>query len=309
MSKQEKSESLLAFFRSKVWPIHFLISSKFRDFIDKIPDAVFLSDKEGNIIQHNLEATSLSGYEHKQLEEMKIEALLPPKMRKNHVSLRETYFKKPFCRLMGEGGLKLCLYDQSGQTIPIEATLFYIETDKGVLAVNIIRDVSEQVKEKQKIENKAFHDELTGLPNRHYLYETAERMMAQAKRDNAALMVLIVDLDKFKPVNDNYGHDAGDLLLKELGKRLDALRRKNEFVARFGGDEFVFLCMTHDEDDHEALPKRIIDACERPFKIKGERIQISCSVGMAIDKTVSTSLADLLKTADTQLYHAKKTGE
>jgi diguanylate cyclase (GGDEF)-like protein len=204
-------------------------------------------------------------------------------MRERHIKLRESYFKKPFSRLMGEGGLSLFIYNKEKKKIPMEAALFSIQSDKGALAVNILRDVSDEVEEKKKIEKKAFHDELTGLPNRYYLYEMAEQMIGQAKRNKQILTVLVIDLDKFKPVNDTLGHAVGDHVLKELGQRLGQLKRKNEFIARIGGDEFVYLGFANKGDDHQVLPKRIIDACEVPFIYKDNLIQISASIGMILE--------------------------
>lgn len=308
MSKKKQTDDIQAFFKDDIWPIDFLQSTKFRHFIDKIPEAVFISNMKGKIVQHNREATELSGYSDNEMEEIDIEALLSPQIRKKHIKLREKYFEKPFSRLMGEGGLKLYIYNKEARTIPMEAALFSIQSDKGALAVNIIRDISAQVKEKQKIVNKALHDELTGLPNRYYLYEMAERMIAQAKRDKSMLMVLLIDLDKFKPVNDTLGHDIGDLLLIELSKRLNALKRQNEFFARLGGDEFVYLGFARKGDSHDALPQRIINASQIPFDLKDHKVSIGASIGMILDGALDEDIKTLLTKADKNLYKAKKKG-
>ncbi|MBU2805648.1 diguanylate cyclase, partial [Acidithiobacillus ferridurans] len=152
-------------------------------------------------------------------------------------------------------------------------------------------------------------DRLTRLPNRRFLEIQMEQAMARAKRHDRLLAVCMMDLDGFKPVNDTYGHEAGDEVLVALGKRLSEALRKSDFVARLGGDEFVLL--VEDLEDMVSLAsimKKIEDTITAPIRLSnGESVQIGASMGVAIYPFADTDTGDrLLRLADQALYESKK---
>lgn len=154
---------------------------------------------------------------------------------------------------------------------------------------------------------QASHDMLTGLPNRFQFFEYFERSLALAKRRHSTLALGYIDLDGFKPVNDTYGHHAGDLILETIAQRLNRIIRSGDMIARFGGDEFALLIpQVEHMEAVEAVVKRIIETIALPVDIDGETLRVTCSVGIALYPDSGSELDDLCKKADLALYSAKE---
>jgi diguanylate cyclase (GGDEF)-like protein/PAS domain S-box-containing protein len=166
----------------------------------------------------------------------------------------------------------------------------------------------EQAQARQELEHRAFHDELTGLPNRALLNDRLTHALQRSPRRDAAVAVVFFDLDRFKLVNDSLGHDAGDRLLVQVAKRLRSRLRASDTVGRLGGDEFVVLVDDiHAESDAHAAVQRVVDILEQPFEVDGETIFVSASVGVALARDV-VHAADVLREADDAMYRAKQRG-
>ncbi len=152
-------------------------------------------------------------------------------------------------------------------------------------------------------------DPLSGLPNRLLFSERLDDELDRLARSGGGLAVMFLDLDRFKDVNDTYGHQAGDELLKLVAKRLQALLRSTDTLARFGGDEFAII-QTHirSSQDADALARRILDAITQPFEILGTQVSVGVSVGIAMAPGNGSAREDLMRLADTALYQAKSEG-
>jgi diguanylate cyclase (GGDEF)-like protein/PAS domain S-box-containing protein len=170
------------------------------------------------------------------------------------------------------------------------------------------RDVTERVRAEEQIEHQAYHDILTGLPNRRLLSDHLELALARVKRGHGSLAVLYLDIDRFKPVNDSLGHVAGDRLLRAAGERLRASSRAGDTVARMGGDEFVLLLSDLGKEHIAGVARKILDAFAEPFPVDGHRIWVTTSVGIALAPEDGDDAATLLKNADNALYRAKELG-
>ncbi|MBI5663737.1 MAG: GGDEF domain-containing response regulator [Nitrospirae bacterium] len=160
-------------------------------------------------------------------------------------------------------------------------------------------------------ENKmAYLDALTGLPNRRLFFDRLNQSISRAQRYDEKMALLFVDLDGFKSVNDSLGHDMGDLLLQEAARRLEGCLRKSDTVARIGGDEFTCI-LPHIERaaDINVVAHKIINALNRPFDLKGRKIQISGSIGASLFPDDSIDFEGLISNADAAMYHAKKQGK
>ena len=168
------------------------------------------------------------------------------------------------------------------------------------------REVNLRRQAEHKMRHMATHDDLTGLPNRSLLKERIDQAVEQHSRHNEILAVLFIDLDGFKEVNDQYGHDAGDELLLKLGGVLDSCIRKSDTVARFGGDEFVVLltALLH-PDDAAIVAEKIVFQLSQPLQLSFAQIQVGASIGIAIYPHDATDSSALLKQADKQMYLAK----
>ncbi len=167
------------------------------------------------------------------------------------------------------------------------------------------RDVTDRV----SLERQALHDPLTRLPNRLLLMDRARQALTRVHRSNGAVAMLFVDLDKFKAVNDNLGHDVGDQLLVAIAGRLNALMRDSDTVARLGGDEFVILAEDIDgEQEAVALGARVIDALEDPIPVGNAEVSMLASVGVAVSRDPEADPEAMLREADLAMYRAKSQG-
>jgi diguanylate cyclase (GGDEF)-like protein len=173
------------------------------------------------------------------------------------------------------------------------------------------RDVSDERQALDELAYQATHDALTGLPNRSLLIDHLELALARSARDNRPVGVLFIDLDRFNMVNDTYGHDTGDKLLRELAQRMESVLRPSDTVARLGGDEFVVLCEDIDgELDALTIADRIRAAIdEEPARIDGIELHVSASIGIALSNGGAGREPDnLLQRADAAMYRAKDAG-
>jgi diguanylate cyclase (GGDEF)-like protein len=169
---------------------------------------------------------------------------------------------------------------------------------------------NEALKENEKrFRYIAQHDPLTGLPNRMLFSDRLQQEAAIAKRDKKYFAVLFLDLDEFKPINDMFGHDVGDLLLKKVAKRIQDCVRESDTVARFSGDEFLVLFRAiENKQDAMVVAEKIRHALNQPFELVGQNLQISSSIGVAIYPDQGVDNAQLLKNADIAMYCAKGNG-
>jgi diguanylate cyclase (GGDEF)-like protein len=158
-----------------------------------------------------------------------------------------------------------------------------------------------------QLSHQAYHDALTGLPNRSYLLQRAEMAVEQASDTGTRVALMLLDLNGFKQVNDTAGHQAGDILLQQVAKRLLGAVRDSDVVSRLGGDEFALL-LTRDPDDEVAtnVAGRIVDRLREPFTIDGEEVRIGGSVGYSLYPEDAIDYDDLMRGADAAMYEAKR---
>jgi diguanylate cyclase (GGDEF)-like protein/PAS domain S-box-containing protein len=199
----------------------------------------------------------------------------------------------------------------SGQGERFEYLLLPVldEQQNTEVIVCISRDITEQALAEERIWHSAHHDLLTGLPNRRLFLDRLEQEVKHAQRSNVALAVLFMDLDGFKDVNDSLGHEAGDHLLIDVAKRLTDCVRKEDTVARMGGDEFtVILSGAKQHKDVEGVVQSIIEALGMPFDIAQQPVQISVSIGISFYPHDAITPVELLEASDKAMYQAKKSG-
>jgi diguanylate cyclase (GGDEF)-like protein len=188
---------------------------------------------------------------------------------------------------------------QAGRTYSqVEREMLLAFAEHASLALTDAKTVEEKV-------HQAFHDALTGLPNRLLVMDRLEHALARAARNGSQVAVLFVDLDTFKNVNDSLGHAAGDDLLRDAANRLLSCVRAADTAARFGGDEFVVLLEDADDAAVAVTANRILDAMNEPFHLQGRELLIGASIGIAVG---SDQADDLLRNADLALYRAKAKG-
>lgn len=163
--------------------------------------------------------------------------------------------------------------------------------------------------QKQELRHAAFHDALTDLPNRRHLVEQCESALRGARQSDENLALLLIDLDHFKPINDQHGHDAGDMLLQHIGRRLREHVRGSDTVARLGGDEFAVLIGGADAQHYAGdVAERLLAELARPVDYAGHALNVSISIGAAFYPQHAEQFAGLYKAADQALYQAKAAG-
>jgi diguanylate cyclase (GGDEF)-like protein/PAS domain S-box-containing protein len=178
-----------------------------------------------------------------------------------------------------------------------------------VRRAGVIQDVTERKAQEARIEHLAYHDSLTGLPNRAMLMDRLAQALSQAQRLDQQVAVLFIDLDRFKLVNDSLGHPVGDRLLQEIARRLKATLRENDTVARVGGDEFqVVVCNVAGSVDAARIAEKLMRTLGEPFVLEDQELHVTASLGVSLFPRDGASGELLLKYADTALYEAKGEG-
>jgi diguanylate cyclase (GGDEF)-like protein/PAS domain S-box-containing protein len=175
--------------------------------------------------------------------------------------------------------------------------------------VVLLRDITEQRRQQETIRYMAFHDTLTGLPNRALLNDRLGQALAAARRESTRGALMILDLDRFKDINDTLGHSIGDMLLKAVAERLVGLLRKSDTVSRMGGDEFVLLLpKVVNSEGVSVVGRKIVTAFQEPFMCDGHTLRITASMGIADFPDDGGDSETLLKKADIALYRVKAAG-
>lgn len=196
----------------------------------------------------------------------------------------------------------------NGQEFELSMELVPVE-DGGTLThwVAFLRDVTVTRNQVSSLRHQAMHDGLTGLPNRTMLFEALERAIQAASEDKMMLALMLMDLDRFKEVNDTFGHHFGDALLKQVAFRVQNQMRLGDVVARLGGDEFaIVLPRTSDMTSTALTARRILNTLEQPFVVEGQVLEVGASIGIAIYPEHGTDARTLLRRADVAMYTAKK---
>lgn len=192
----------------------------------------------------------------------------------------------------------------NGKDKNFEARLSAINSDNQIIAV--IRDVTEQKQFENKIIHQAHYDFLTEIPNRLFAIEKLEQMVGDARRNNKKFAVLFLDVDSFKEINDQYGHDFGDQLLKNIAERLRTNQRVEDTVGRLGGDEFIILLSGVSKQKNIVLYlENLFRQFERSIEINDVEVLVSVSVGASIYRGKDDAVHDLLCSADRAMYQAK----
>jgi diguanylate cyclase (GGDEF)-like protein/PAS domain S-box-containing protein len=273
---------------------------------NSVADVMFTFDKNENIVSVNKAFEKLLGWTAEDLIKDKSISIIPEEDKEDirkiidRVKSGETVTTHEVKRITKSGemiyflGSFSPLYDQNG------------DWDGGVVAY---KDITERKKYEDKLKELALHDPLTGLPNRTYFSQCLKIEMEKAKLSKLLLSVFALDIDHFKEINDTYGHDIGDEVLKEFAKRVKRAIRKNDFLARIGGDEFVILIPELTEKTKVLeIADRIQQCLGDEWVIANEKIKITSSIGISFYNQFDLEEKTLFKNADLALYEAKKKG-
>lgn len=185
--------------------------------------------------------------------------------------------------------------------------MLFLGTLASMLVILIAALVSRKVaRQAHELEHQAFHDELTNLPNRALFLDRLGQAITHSHRDNIPFVIILLDLDRFKEVNDTLGHNVGDQLLQEVSRRLSGALRESDTVARLGGDEFVILLEQLDLEHAPGVAEKMIAVLEHPFELAGQLVDVSASFGIAYFPDHGNDSVSLLQKADVAMYAAKR---
>jgi len=278
---------------------------RFRSLFEGSRDAIYFTDGKGNLIDGNQAFIDMFGYKKEELKGLK--ATKVAYAHANDIGrlksmMEHNDFVKDF---------EIKLKKKDGSIMDCLLTLTCRRDAKGNIYEyqGIVRDITEKKKAEEAIRYMAFHDMLTGLPNRTLFNDRLAIALAHGERFDKIVAVMMLDLDKFKDVNDTYGHTAGDNLLKIVAKRLTSQTRKGDTVARMGGDEFMLIFTDlKDKDDARSIAEKIMDEFKPIIHIDGIEIQITISMGIALFPLHGRDIDTLVKNADIAMYLIKNSG-
>ncbi|MCW2774059.1 MAG: hypothetical protein JWN91_2385 [Nocardioides sp.] len=278
--------------------------SRLSGIVESVTDAVFTTTVEGTITTWNAGAHQLYGFGAAEVIGADI-ALLHP------AGSDEPRRIIAMVRDGGTvGGLETIRRNRDGRTARVWMSVTPLRGIDGAIAGTVVvaRDASDRLELEAELVRQTMHDALTGLPNRAYLTYRLSQALAEAKRRDRPVAVLLLDLDQFKTVDDVHGHLAGDRVLIEIADRLRDSARPTDLVARLGGDEFVVVCPDTDVDAAGRMAERLIAALGAPIPMERGRIQIGTSIGIAVSAMASSDPEGLLKQADAAMHEAKARG-
>lgn len=200
---------------------------------------------------------------------------------------------------------------KNGQIYPEWSTVKAVKNVVGdtLAYLSVFADSSHHLNDTEQLARLAYHDALTGLPNRRLLEDRLAQALSLAKREGSGLSLFFIDLDRFKPINDEFGHEVGDLVLQEVARRLKKSVRQGDTAARVGGDEFVILLQSAVRtEDVESIASTVLSKLSQPIKVASHQLLLGASIGCARFPQDGSDMATLLKHADSAMYAAKRFG-
>ena len=273
--------------------------------------AILITDPAGYIVQANEAFSRVSGYAVSDVLDQLPAMLVVEDQQESHLRY---VLKQLHQRGSWEG--EVWLKRRDGDRYPAWVGITAVLDDEGDLAsyVCFFTDISERKASEQRIHRLAYYDALTHLPNRTLFQDRLHTALQQAERQKSWVVLMFLDLDRFKPINDSLGHAAGDRMLKDMALRLLACVDEDDTVARMGGDEFTLLLQpraTRDMALNRAIhvAENILGGLVRPFVLEGREFFVTASIGIALSPQDGNELSQLMKNADTAMYHAKERGK
>jgi len=272
-------------------------------------EGIMITKLNGSIISVNDAFTKITGYTREEIIGKK-----PSMLRSGRQD--ELFYKRMWDDICNKGTFRGEIWNKKkdGTIYPewLTVSTIYDKNQKAIQYVAVFSDFSEIKKTQNKLENLAHYDPLTKLPNRLLLKQAITHFIKTAKRHKNKFAVLFIDLDSFKQINDTYGHETGDEVLKITANRLKSVLRESDVVARLGGDEFIVIIneITNIEST-EIVAKNILNKLKTPFVINNQEHNITCSIGISVypEDTQDDDIGILIKNADKAMYESKSAGK
>lgn len=287
---------------------------KLRAVIDGAFDAIITIDSAGLLVEFNPAAERIFGYKKEDvIGKSMSETIIPARYRAAHQAGHQHYVKSGIKHIFDQR-IEMVAIRADGSEFPVELTLTALRDADLSLVTGFLRDISEQKKARQEIENFAYHDTLTGLPNRRLLADRYQHAVLIAQRSQTYCGLLFIDLDKFKVLNDTKGHNVGDQLLIEVAKRIKGTVRNGDTVARLSGDEFVVILENLDFNAALAyrqvteIAQKLLAELNKAYYLSLFEFVTTASIGITLFNDDQLSYEDHLRHADTAMYLSKESG-
>lgn len=273
--------------------------------------AILVTDPAGYIVQVNKAFSRVCGYSSAQVLDQ-----LPGMLTADHQQASHLHYILGQLNQRGSWEGEVWLKRRNGESFPAWVGITAVQDEEGDLVsyVCFFSDMSERKASEQRIHRLAYYDALTLLPNRTLFQDRLHTALLHAERHQEWVVLMFLDLDRFKPINDSLGHAAGDRMLKDVAIRLAAGVDDDDTVARMGGDEFTVLLQSHSTREGALnraihVAEQILASLAQPFILEGREFFVTASIGIALSPQDGNELSHLMKNADTAMYHAKERGK
>ena len=279
---------------------------RMRSVLDNVSDGLATIDQSGIIESANPAVSKLFGYTEQELMGESASILIAT----THRAAFDSYLQRRLSVDVPVSGAHETMGKRkNGSLFPLEFVVSSMQIGPRHLFIATLRDISDRKAHTDALEYQALHDALTGLPNRSLFGDRLRQTLLAARRNQKMFGVLLLDLDRFKDINDALGHDRGDSLLQEVTARLRGVLRATDTIARLGGDEFAVLSTdARHPEDVTATAKKILASLEGPFAIGDQMVETGASIGIAMYPVHGDDPSTLLRRADVAMYVAKKSG-
>lgn len=269
-------------------------------------DVIISINEQGRITLWNDAASRTFGYTEDEMLGKPVTKIIPEKYRRKHYYGMGRFIKTGKAKLIGKI-VKVEGMKKGGSLIPVEMSLSASKSKNNYLFTAIIRDISERKLFEKKLEDMAIKDSLTGMYNRHYFNEIINKELERAMRYKYFMSVMMIDMDKFKMINDNYGHEQGDFVLKGIAVCLGENIRASDIVIRYGGDEFLIVLPETDSKALRNVIKKMKKEVIRWSKEADLGFIVRLSIGgYTLNPNRKKSVYEILKEADKRLYKDKR---
>ncbi|MBI1822479.1 MAG: EAL domain-containing protein [Nitrospirae bacterium] len=288
--------------------------SRFSAIASITADAVIMVDETQNIIFFNKGAEHIFGYPSSEVIGRPLDLLMPNRFAQPHRKQIEGFGAEAApSRFMHERKPKIYGRRRDGSEFPAEASISKSKKNGQTFFTAVLRDISKRIEAdlerkrfEEKVQRLAYYDTLTSFPNRHLFHDLLEKGIFQGQRDGRPGAILLLDLDRFKEINDTLGHHRGDLLLQKVGLRLKEALFTKDTVARLGGDEFGILLSMASSDHAGLVANKILKALEEPFEVEGLPVVVETSIGIALYPDHGSNADSLIQRGDVAMYASKK---
>ncbi|MEK6750511.1 MAG: EAL domain-containing protein [Pseudomonadota bacterium] len=284
-----------------------LSESRARAVMENVADGIITFRAEGAIDTINAAAQRMFGYSLEELRGQQVNTLMPEPFRsgRNPFLMEAEAESKQILPVLHEvfGRRK------NGTVFPMEVAVTLMVLGDETYYIAILRDITSRKAQTAALRYQAMHDSLTDLPNRNLLHDRLQQAIRVALRDRRTLALIIMDLNRFKEVNDTLGHQVGDKLLQQVAQRLRLILRESDTIARLGGDEFAILLPGADSGQAISTSGKIVSTFDQPFVVEGQRLHIGASLGITLFPQHGDDAVVLMQRADVAMYVAKRAGK